>query len=75
MNGACWVAPALERRQPCKFCSPSADKGYTLNMINRGQQHMPQIVAFTDGTFYECCRPGGDGNKGMKLKDFEVRAL
>jgi hypothetical protein len=44
-------------------------------MINRGQRHMPRIVAFTDGTFYECCRPGGDGNKGMKLKDFEVRSL
>ena len=23
LNGACWVAPALERRQPRKLCSPS----------------------------------------------------
>ena len=57
------------------YAEAIADKGCTLNMINRGQRHMPRIVAFTDGTFYECCRPGGDGNKGMKLKDFEVRAL
>ena len=57
------------------YAEAIADKGCTLNVINRGQRHKPQIVAFTDGTFYECCRPGGDGNKGMKLKDFEVRAL
>ena len=36
---------------------------------------MPQIVAFTNGSLYECCLPGGDGNQGMKLQDFEVRAL
>jgi hypothetical protein len=57
------------------YAEAIADKGCTLNIINRGQRHMPQIVAFTDGTFYECCRPAGDGNQGMKLKDFEVRAL
>jgi hypothetical protein len=27
------------------------DKGCTLNMINRGQRHMTQIVAFTAGNF------------------------
>jgi hypothetical protein len=57
------------------YAEAIADKGCTLNIINRGQRHMPQIVAFTDGTFYECCRPAGDGNQGMKLKDFEVLAL
>jgi hypothetical protein len=57
------------------YAEAIADKGCTLNVINRGQRHKPQIVAFTDGTFYECCRPGGDGNKRMKLKDFEVRSL
>jgi len=57
------------------YAEAIADKGCTLNVINRGQRHKPQIVAFTDGSFYECCRPGGDGNQGMKLKDFEVRAL
>ncbi len=32
------------------------------------------LARFTDGTFYESFRPGGDGNHGMKLKDFEVCA-
>jgi hypothetical protein len=53
-----------------------ADKGCSLNEMHRQRKDLPRIVAFTDDEMQRSWgRPGGDGNHGMKLKDYEVRAI